>query len=154
MLEFYQQQRLCDDTFVRHPSLPNWLTFAECGPFQGESRKALMSCPLIHHIITRRKTPRIPYDNEVFVSAAGELYRGISWSLSAGGLGFVTDQSTLIETGQRLNILINANYDHGAFQVKGRVVNLKKETNYERVAIEFDQSNDFIDQFIANRVPC
>ncbi len=153
MLEFYQQKRLHLNNLVRHPSSETWSLFTETGPFAEQSLEKLLATPELKAIYGRRKLPRVSYDNEVFLSAAGELYRGISWSLSCKGLGLVTDQSTIIELGHRVNIIINANHEHGAVQVKGKVVNLKKETNYERVAIEFDQENEFLNQFVAQRVP-
>lgn len=153
MLEFFHQKRLHFDNLVRHPSSDRWEAFAHCGPFEVKSLEALIACQPIKDLITRRQNPRIQYDNEVFVSAAAELYRGVTWSLSAKGLGMVTDQSTIIADGQRLNIIINSNHEHGAIQVKGRVVSLHKEINYERVAIEFDCENEMLNQYIDQRVP-
>ncbi len=153
MLEFYNQKRIQLDNLVRHPSSTVWETFGTCGPFEMKSLEQLMACAPINHIISRRKHPRIRYDNEVFLSSDAALYRGVTWSLSARGLGIVTDQATSIHMGQNLNIIINANNDHGAVQVKGKVVNLRKETNYERVAIEFDLENESLNQYIDQRVP-
>ncbi len=153
MLEFFHQKRLHVDNLIRHPSEERWAPLGECGPFAVKSLEKLLDCQAVKSIFARRKLPRIPYDNEVFISAAAELYRGVTWSLSAKGLGLVTDQSTVINLGQRVNIIINSNHEHGAVQVKGRVVNLKKEINYERVAVEFDQENEFLNQFIDQRVP-
>lgn len=153
MLEFYHQNRLHLENLIRHPSSELWTALGDTGPFEAKSLEKLLSSPDLKSIIERRKTPRIPYDNEVFISAAAELYRGVTWSLSAKGVGLVTDQSTVIGLGQKVNIIINANHEHGAVQVKGTVVNLKKEVNYERVAVEFDQENEFLNQFIDQRVP-
>ena len=153
MLEFFQQQRLHLDSLVRHSSGEGWSVFSDSGPFATKSLKQLLSCAEIKKIITRRKQPRIRYDNEVFLSAAAELYRGITWSLSSQGLGLVTDQSTQLNLNNRVNIIINSNNEHGAVQVKGRVVNIKKEINYERVAIELDEENEFLNQFIDQRIP-
>lgn len=153
MLEFFHQKRLHLDNLVRHPSSEKWEPLSRCGPFEVKSLEKLLNCPQLKGIFGRRQLPRIPYDNEVFISASAELYRGVTWSLSAKGLGVVTDKSTIINLGQRVNIIINANHEHGAVQVKGKVVNLKKEINYERVAVEFDEENEFLNQFIDQRVP-
>lgn len=153
MLEFFYQKRLHLDNLVRHPSFEKWETFGKSGPFEVESLDKLIHCVPIQQIIGRRKNPRIQYDNEAFISTSAELYRGVTWSLSAKGLGLVTDQATIMELDQRVNIIINSNNEHGAVQVKGKIVNLKKEVNYERVAIEFDQENEFLNQYIDQRIP-
>ena len=153
MLEFYQQNRIHLDNLIRHSTYNQWEAFGQSGPFSQESLEKLIANPDIKNIITRRKHPRINYTNEVFISSRAELYRGVTWSLSSLGLGLVTDQATLLEQNHRVNIIVNSNNDHGAVQVKGRVVNVKKETNYERVAIQFDEANDFLDQYIQRRVP-
>lgn len=153
MLEFYQQHRVHLDNLVRHSSFSSWQPFAKSGPFETKSLEKLMACQEIKDVITRRRHPRINYTNEVFVSSRAELYRGVTWSLSCLGLGLVTDESTQIQLEDRVNIIVNSNNDHGAVQVKGRVVNVRKEQNYERVAVQFDQENDFLNTYINSRIP-
>lgn len=153
MLEFFQQNRVRLDHLVRHSSAKGWEPFGKNGPFMVESLEKLMSCEEIKSIISRRRHPRIPYTNEVFVSSRAELYRGVTWSLSSRGLGLVTDESTRIELGHRVNIIVNSNNEHGSVQIKGQVVNIKKEVNYERVAVEFDVENEFLNNFIEQRIP-
>ena len=153
MLEFFQQSRLHLDNLIRHSSSSGWESFGKSGPFAVQSLEQLMDCDSIKNLISRRQHPRIPYTNEVFVSSRAELYRGVSWSLSSRGMGLVTDESTKIEADHRVNIIVNSNNEHGSVQVKGRVVNIKKEVNYERVAVEFDEENEFLNGFIQQRIP-
>lgn len=153
MLEFFHQDRLELENLVRHPSFSNWEKFGESGPFELKSLEQLLSSEELKEVITRRKHPRIKYDNEVFISAQGDLYRGVSWSLSTGGLGIVTDESTAMKLNDRVNVIINSNNDHGSVQVKGKIVNLKKEMNCERIALEFENENEFLNNFIHQRVP-
>ncbi len=153
MLEFYQQKRLHLDNLIRHSSFESWLELAKAHPFSEGALEALINNEPIKNVISRRRNPRIPYTNEVFLSSRAELYRGVTWSLSCQGLGLVTDGTTDIELDHKVNIIVNSNNEHGAVQVKGRVVNIRKETNYERVAVEFDDQNDFLKDFIQKRVP-
>jgi hypothetical protein len=153
MLEFIEQKRLHLDNLIRHPRFSQWEPVALTTLFSEESLRELMSCEPLHRIVCRRKTPRVQYDNEAFLSASGELYRGVTWSLSVKGMGIVTDQTTKLEEGNRVNIIINSNNDHGSVQVKGVVVNLRDEVNYQRVAIEFDQENEFLNQYLEKRIP-
>ncbi len=153
LLEFYHQNRLHSQDFIRHSSFSSWLKLEHSSPFKDGGLATLLECKEIAQVISRRRHPRISYTNEVFVSTRAELYRGVTWSLSNSGLGLVTDESTSMELNHRVNIIVNSNNEHGAVQVKGQVVNIKKETNYERVAIEFDQENPFLTDFILKRVP-
>ena len=112
-----------------------------------------MDCGLINPIVTHRRHPRIKYDNEVFISANGELYRGVTWSLSSGGLGLVTDQATSMNYNNLVNVIINSNNEHGSVQIRGKVVNIRKEINYERIALEFENESDMLNSYIQKRVP-
>ena len=154
MLEFFQQKRLHLDNLVRHPSHKEWKAFSTARPFNQESRTALLKDPEVMSLVSRRRHPRIKYDNEVFISANGELYRGITWSLSIGGVGLVTDESTTMSMNCPVNIIINSNNEHGSVQVKAKVVNIRKEANYERVALEFHGENEFLKTYVQKRVPC
>lgn len=153
MLEFQSQKRIRLGTMIHHPTLQDWEVFGAFNPFDGRSLSLIMSQPSITDLITRRKHPRIRYSNEVFLSAQGDLYRGVSFSLSQGGLGVLTDVATNIELNDRVNVIINSNSDHGSVQVKGRIVNLKKEQNFERLALQFDNENEFLTTFLDNRIP-
>jgi hypothetical protein len=153
MLEFFIQNRIELEHLIRHSSFSDWEKMGQSGPFELKSLENLLSCQPINNIISRRRHPRVKYDNEVFISSGGELYRGVSWSLSTGGLGIVTDQSTKIQLDDKVNVIINSNQEHGAVQIKGRIVSLQKEMNFERVAMQFETKNDFLDRYIDSRIP-
>lgn len=153
MLEFHNQKRIRLGTMIHHSTMQDWEAFGTLNPFDAKSLASMLAQPEIIDLITRRKHPRIRYSNEVFLSTHGDLYRGVTFSLSHGGLGVLTDVITNIELNDRVNVMINSNTDHGSVQVKGRIVNLKKEQNFERLALEFDGQNEFLTQFLENRIP-
>lgn len=153
VLEFVQQKRLSPHQLVRHPNMDEWMALSLAPLFKEGGLEELLNCGAVQNIIGRRKHPRISYDNEVFISSKGSLYRGVSWSLSSGGVGVVTDDSTLMDMHDSVNVIINSNNHHGSVQMKGRVVDLKKEMNCEKVALKFDNQNEFLNQFLQTRVP-
>ena len=140
MLEFYKQKRIHLDSIVSHPMIEGWQPLGKNKPFTEKSLNCLLACEPLNKIISRRRTPRIPFNSEVFLSNQGNLYRGVSWSLSEGGLGVLTDETTTIHPGERVNVIINGNGEHSAIQVKGQIVSLQKEQNYDRLALEFDKA--------------
>lgn len=153
MLEFFHQDRIGLQTLVRHPSFSGWEPFERSGPFNFKSLEQILKSKSIYNIISRRRHPRISYNTEVFISGCGELYRGTSWTLSSGGIGLITEQQTTFHLNDRLNIILNGNIEHGAIQAKARVVNIKKEHNFERLALEFENPNESLDEYIGKRVP-
>ncbi len=153
MLEFYVQKRLYKDNRVRHSMCDAWAPFGESGPFAGKSLDQLLGCEPLRNIITRRKTPRIKYTREVFISAGGDLYEGTSSNLSLQGLGVVVEHATSLVPGQTVNAIIKASHGQGSVQVKGRVVNLNKQGHYERFAIQFQKSNERLTRHLALHVP-
>lgn len=153
MLEFYYRKRVLLHHPVRHATFETWCEFNQAGPFMEESRKALLASEEIKEVVARRQQPRIRYENEVFLSGGGSLYRGIAWSLSTGGMGLVTDEATDMNFDSQVNLIINSNNEHGSIQIKGRVVNIKKEVNYERIALEFATENELLNEYIGRRIP-
>lgn len=153
MLEFYLQKRIDSDSLVSHPLIEDWQALGQCKPFTEASLSSLLACKPLNQIISRRRTPRISFNSEVFISNQGDLYRGVSWSLSEGGLGVLTDNSTAIHPGEKVNVIINGNGEHRAIQVKGHIVSLEKEQNYDRLALEFDASSSQLNEYIGLRLP-
>jgi hypothetical protein len=155
LLEFYQQGRVDELTLVTHPLREaRWQTLGQVHPFTKSSFSQLMSCKEITAIASRRKAPRVNFSGEVFMSNNGDLYRGVCWSLSQGGLGVLSDKSTNMSVGDRVNMIINSSVDHGAVQVKGHVVSLAKEGNYDRVALQFEEESPCIGSYLNQRLPC
>ncbi len=153
MLEFYQQKRIHIESLVNHPLIEGWRTLGQCKPFTEASLGPLLSCKPLKQIISRRRTPRISFNSEVFISNQGDLYRGVSWSLSEGGLGVLTDKTTMILPGEKVNVIINGNGEHSAIQVKGHIVSLQKEQNYDRLALEFEKTSSQLNDYISLRLP-
>ena len=153
ILEFFCQSRIDLDQLVRHPSFSHWEALGTSSLFEVRSLGELLACETIRSLVSRRKQPRIEYDNEVFVSVRAELLQGVCYSLSSGGLGVLISDEALIKMGDLVNVIINANSDHGAVQVKGRVVSLRKEMNKVRLALEFENENQFLNLYISQRIP-
>ncbi len=153
MLEFYMQKRVMDDSLIHHFKFEDWSLLTDTPLFVPASLGVVLKEPTIREVVSRRKNPRIDYNNEVFVSCHGDLFRGLSVSLSLGGLGIITDHLTTMNINDPVNIIINSNNEHGAIQLKGRVVSSLKSVNFERMAIEFVGRNEFLKNYIEQRVP-
>jgi len=153
MLEFYKQKRIHLDSLANHSLNGDWQPLGQNKPFTENSLPCLLACEPLNQIISRRRTPRIPFNSEVFLSNQGNLYRGVSWSLSEGGLGVLTDETTAIDSGEMVNIIINGNGEHSAIQVKGHIVSLQKEQNYDRLALEFETASSKLNEYISQRLP-
>lgn len=153
ILEFFCQGRIDLEQMVRHPSSNSWEPLSSTSLFEVRSLGELLSCDAIRNLVSRRKHPRIDYDNEAFVSVKGELYQGVSFSLSAGGLGVLFSEETDIEVGDPVNVIINGNGDHSAVQMKAKVVSLRRDMNTDRIALEFADQNHFLNHYIRQRIP-
>lgn len=153
ILEFYKQKRISEHSLLYHSLLTDWQAMGEIDILQTKSLLALLNHSYYKDRIGRRAHPRIAYNNEVFLSSAGELYRGVCVTVSEGGVGIVTDQLTQMQVGNQVNLIINSNAEHATIQLKGTVVSVVKSMNFEKVAIQFNEVHPDLKNYIDQKLP-
>lgn len=153
MIELYQQNNLHTESLIRHPQLKNWVPLSEVKPFDDRSIKSLFEYPGMREIFTRRKSPRVQYSNDVCVSIEGDLFSGVSLSLSTRGIGVLLDEKTNMRVKDKLNLLIDQNSEHGRVQSKCEVVSLNRFNGQDRLGLVFAQEIEALTEYVEKRVP-
>ena len=153
MVQYLQMKRLSYEDLVYHPNYHVWRRVSDLTPFRLNNIKALFQFTQLRPMFIARQNPRVKYENRVLVYDENAFYNGATWSLSRRGIGVILDKNTPFKVGSELQLHINRRDEHGAVQMKCKVVSRQTEKKGERLGLIFRQEVDSINEYIETIVP-
>ncbi|MEM7647041.1 MAG: PilZ domain-containing protein, partial [Pseudomonadota bacterium] len=124
IVKLYQEKVITGESQLRHPMLSDWQSFQDIGIFSKMNLQALYHFTSLREIFADRRFPRFSTQQRVQVMAEESVIEGLTWSLSEGGIGFLTDESTHLAPGDFVAMTIFAANGEETIEAQGEVINV------------------------------